>query len=464
MDRGHIVGLGHKDNFWRAGNVGPCGPSTEVYLDRGRSFGCGKKNCRPGCDCDRFLEIWNAGVFMQYNQTLKGEYEPLPFNSVDTGAGLERLAMVLQKKDSVFATDLFAPLIDKITSLSKPVNGQVKNEARLVNLIADHVRASTFLIADDVLPANQEQGYILRRLIRRAIDAGDKISLIGLEGLASTVVEGYQFAYPYLFDKKKRIEEVLSDEEERYRKAISRGRKEIDLVIKAGPAQTKTKITDPVIGTGSGSKRIISGKEVFYFTQTFGLPPELVKEEFRKRGLVLSKMIDREFVAAQKEHQQKSRSDKKFRGGLANDSGRVVAYHTATHLLHQALRQVLGDHVRQTGSNITSKRLRFDFTHSQALTEEEKAKIEKIINQQIEADLPVSFEEMPLSRAQKKGALAFFADRYQQDEVRVYKIGDFSKEVCGGPHLKRIGKMGRFSIIKEQSVGSGKRRIYGILI
>lgn len=447
MDPDHIVGLGYDDNFWRAGNVGPCGPSTEVYLDRGRSFGCGEKSCRPGCDCDRFLEIWNAGVFMQYDQTPKGEYQPLPFNSVDTGAGLERLAMVLQNKNSVFETDLFAPLVNKINDLSKVGRGQEKKFPQFVNLIADHVRASTFLIADGVLPANQEQGYILRRLIRRAVDAGDRIGFLGFADLVTTIIDTYQKPYSYLIDQKKKVIEVLLLEETNYRQAIRRGRKAIASLAKKKQSQKKS----------------VSGKEIFYFTQTFGLRPDLVKEEFVNRGIKISPHLDQELSLAKKEHQQKSRSDKKFKGGLADNSDQVVAYHTVTHLLHQALRQVLGDHVHQVGSNITSQRLRFDFSHPQALTEEEKTRVETIVNQQIEADLPVTYQEMSLAQAKKEGALAFFADRYQQDKVRVYKIGDFSQEVCGGPHLESTGRMGRFAILKEQSVGSGKRRIYGIL-
>ncbi len=447
MNPDHIVGLGYKDNFWHTGGVGPCGPSTEVYLDRGESFGCGKKNCRPGCDCDRFLEIWNAGVFMQYNQTPEGEYQPLPFNSVDTGAGLERLAMVLQNKDSVFATDLFAPLIDKITSLSESANNQGENSARLVNLIADHIRASVFLLADGVLPANQEQGYILRRLIRRAIDAGDKIGFSGFTELVATIVDAYQEPYSYLVDQKENISQALLTEEANYRRAIGRGKKEIIALAKKKKSQNEP----------------VSGKEVFYFIQTFGLQPALVKEEFVGRGVSISQQVEQELAQAKQEHRQISHSDKKFKGGLADDSGQVIAYHTATHLLHQALRQVLGDHVRQAGSNITDQRLRFDFFHPGPLTKQEKTKIERIVNEQIKADLPVSYQEKSLAEAKEEGALAFFADRYQQDRVRVYKIGDFSQEVCGGPHLERTGKMGRFSITKEQSVGSGKRRIYGIL-
>jgi alanyl-tRNA synthetase len=447
MKPDHIVGLGYKDNFWRAGKVGPCGPSTEVYFDRGPAFGCGQKTCRPGCDCDRFLEIWNAGVFMQYEQTPKGRYQPLPFNSVDTGAGLERLAMVLQNKNSVFATDLFAPLVAKITSLSGIKYDQDKQLARFVNLIADHVRASVFLIADGVLPDNQEQGYVLRRLIRRSVDAADKIDLPSLDGLVLVIVDQYQSTYPHLVKEKDNLGQILSAEEQAYRQAIKRGKKEIISLAKKKKKQAKP----------------VSGEEIFYFTQTFGLRPDLVQEEFTKQSIAISDQVDRELAQAKKDHQEKSRSDKKFKGGLADDSDKVIAYHTATHLLHQALREVLGKHVHQTGSNITNRRLRFDFTHPKALTKEEIKQVEKVVNQQIKADLPITFKEMSLAKAQEEGALAFFTDRYHKEKVRVYKIGDFSQEVCGGPHLEKTGRMGRFVITKEKSVGSGKRRIYGIL-
>lgn len=463
MDSSHIIGLGHDENFWQSGDTGPCGPSTEVYLDRGPSFGCGEKTCQPGCDCDRFLEIWNAGVFMQYNRVANGKYYSLPFNSVDTGAGLERLAMVLQNKDSVFETDLFTGLIIKITKLSKIKYGLEPKRDQATRRIADHIRASVFLIADGVLPGNQEQGYILRRLTRRAVDAANEIGLSGLEKLVPVIVADYQSSYPHLIDQENKIKEILLGEENHYRDAISRGRKKIDSMVKASPTRVKAETKSPAIKTDSKLESTVSGKEIFYFTQTFGLPPELVKEEFLKRGLVLSKKIDEEFAQALKDHQKKSRSGKKFKSGLADDSKQVIAYHTVTHLLQQALRDVLGEHVHQVGSNITSQRLRFDFTHPKAITPSEISKIEKVVNDQIRANLLISYQEKSLAQAKKEGALAFFQDRYRQEKVKVYSIGDFSKEVCNGPHVERTGRLGKFIISKEESIGSGKRRIYGIL-
>jgi len=464
LNSGHLVGLGYEDNFWRLGETGPCGPSTEVYFDQGPSFDCGKKTCRPGCDCDRFLEIWNAGVFMQYNRGADGKYSPLPFNSVDTGAGLERLAMVLQEKKSVFETDLFANLVSKIADLSGKGYGLRLEQDQAIRRIADHVRAITFLVADGVLPGNQEQGYILRRLIRRAVDAADEINFSGLDNLVPVVVSDYRRPYSYLVGQEDKIREILADEESRYRDAVNRGRKKIEMIIKSGPARLKAEAESPAVKAGLKSGKKISGREIFYFTQTFGLPPELVKKEFLSRGLALSKKVDEEFFKAQKDHQGKSRSSKKFKSGLTDDSSKqVIAYHTTTHLLQQALRQVLGSHVRQVGSNITDQRLRFDFTHPKAMTDPEIDRVERVVNEKIKADLPVSYQEKSLAEAQREGALAFFADRYQQEKVRVYYIGDFSKEVCRGPHTERTGGLGKFTIQKEESVGSGKRRIYGIL-
>jgi alanyl-tRNA synthetase len=447
LGKDHLVGLGYKDNFWKAAETGPCGPSTEVYLDRGEKFGCGHKNCRPGCDCDRFIEIWNAGVFMQYDHEASGLYQPLPFNSVDTGAGLERMAMILQNKRTVFETDLLWPLVEGICHQSGIKYQAGRPEFVLVNRLADHLRAGVFLIADGVIPANQERGYVLRRLLRRAIDAADAIGLSSLAKLPTIIIDNYQDSYPYLIDQQEEIKVVLAKEESAYREAIDRGKRVIDKV-----AQQK-KI--------NGEN--LQGKDIFYFTQTFGLPSELVENEFSLRGIVASPDLDQELAQAQKDHRQKSRSKEKFKGGLANNSQAVVAYHTATHLLHQALRQVLGDHVHQAGSNITSQRLRFDFVHPQALTEEQIKQVENIVNQQIKANLPVSYQEKSLIAAKKDGALAFFEGRYNSDKVRVYQIGNFSREVCGGPHLQRTGQMGHFVIEKEKSVGSGKRRIYGIL-
>jgi len=453
MDSKHIVGLGYEENFWRIGDTGPCGPCTEVYLDRGEKFGCGKKSCQPGCDCDRFLEIWNAGVFIEYNQSEGGKYEDLPIKSVDTGAGLERLAMVLQNKESVFETDLFKPLIRKISSLTPKHGREDKDVNILIRRLADHIKAITFMFADGVIPANVEQGYVLRRLIRRVVYSGQKLAVSGSLGslLIPVVINLYQDRYPYLMRCKKRIIGGFVSEEEKFLDAVSRGRKEMAKMI-------------------VGKKKdglCLSGKEAFYLLETFGLPVDLVREEFSSSGIRIEKNFTESFACAKTIHQKKSRAPGQFKGGLSDHSQAVVKLHTATHLLHQALRCILGDHIHQAGSNITAQRLRFDFTHPIRLTAVQIKRIEDLVNEKIAQDLPVVMKKMTLKEAKKEGALAFFERRYGQGLVKVYAIGKgkniFSKEVCGGPHVSKTGQLGKFKITREESVGSGKRRIYGIL-
>ncbi|MBP8591325.1 alanine--tRNA ligase [Candidatus Shapirobacteria bacterium] len=457
VGKDHLVGLGAAENFWQVGESGPCGPCTEVYLDQGREWGCGRKDCQPGCDCDRFLEIWNAGVFMEYNRTLNGQYEILPLKSVDTGAGLERMAMVLQEKESVFETDLLWPIIQKIESLSNRCWEEEKSRKAMA-IIADHLRASVFLIADGVLPSNLEQGYVLRRLIRRA--SWQKQKLLGgekkdqplfLPSLVTVVEEIYRRRYPFLSEKRLLIENILEEEEKKFREALSRGQKEIRRLI-----SFKREEETP-----------LGGGEAFHLLTTFGLPQDLVLEEFVAAGVNVSPDFEEEFAKASRDHQKKSRTTKKFKGGLEDHSLAVTKLHTATHLLHQALRYVLGESVHQAGSNITPDRLRFDFPYPQKLTGEQIKKVESLVNKKIKEDLPVSFREVSLEEAKKMGALAFFEGKYDKERVKVYTIGNepdfFSREVCGGPHVKRTGALGKFKIIKEESIGSGKRRIYGML-
>ena len=453
MDPKHIIGLGYEENFWRVGDTGPCGPCTEVYLDLGEKFGCGRKGCQPGCSCDRFLEIWNAGVFMEYNQSKEGKYEDLPIKSVDTGAGLERLAMVLQNEESVFETDLFKPLIRKISSLASRHWKEDKNTDILIRQLADHIKAITFMVADGVIPANIEQGYVLRRLIRKMVYFGQKLAISESLGplLIPAVVNLYQDRYPYLVRCKKKIISEFVSEEKRFLDAVNRGRKEMAKII-------------------AGKKKdglYLSGKEAFYLLETFGLPVDLVQEEFSSAGIKIEKNFTESFARAKAIHQKKSRAPGQFKGGLADHSQTVVKLHTTTHLLHQALRDILGNHVHQIGSNITAQRLRFDFPHPVRLTAVQIKQIEDLINKKITQNLPVVMEKMTLREAKKEGALAFFERRHDQDLVKVYTIGKgkniFSKEVCGGPHVHETGRLGKFKVIREESVGSGKRRIYGIL-
>jgi len=446
MNPDHIVGLAYEDNFWQAGESGPCGPCTEVYLDRGVRFASSSKDNRPGAG-DRFLEIWNAGVFMQYNRSPSGKLTNLAIRSVDTGAGLERMAMVLQNKKSIFEIDLFAPIVKKITALTS------HSSYDLIFRIADHIKASVFLLADGVRPANLEQGYVLRRLIRRAIYAGKKLAIeapLG-EELVPVVIRLYEDRYPYLRKQQKVIIAEFEAEEKKFLKTIAKGKRQMKGMIEAK----------------KGKEESFTGQEAFYLWETYGLPVDLAEEEMRAAGIEKDRNFKSQLAAAVKSHQKKSRSRGRFKSGLADHSEAVIKLHTTTHLLHQALRTVLGDHVRQVGSNITPSRLRFDFTHPRALTEKEKKAVEDLVNKKIKENLPVVREEMTLVEAKKKGALAFFADRYQEEKVSVYTIGYpgrvFSCEVCRGPHVGKTGALGAFKIEKEKAVGSGKRRIYAIL-
>ncbi len=393
---------------------------------------------------------------MEYNRTLSGQYQNLSIKSVDTGAGLERMAMVLQKKESVFETDLLWPIIQRIEELSG--HYWEENETRkAMAIIADHLRAAVFLIADGVLPSNLEQGYVLRRLIRRA--SWQKQKLLGegengssfLPSLAMAAEEIYQKRYPFLSEKRAFIENVLREEEKKFDEALRRGQKEIRRLVSLKKKE----------------KALLGGGEAFYLLTSFGLPQDLVLEEFAAAGVGISPGFEKEFTKAAKAHQEKSKTARKFKGGLEDHSLAVTKLHTATHLLHQALRRVLGGSVYQAGSNITPERLRFDFPYPQKLTEEQIKKVENLVNEKISENLPVSFRQVSFEEAKKMGALAFFEGKYDKEAVKVYTIGRepdfFSREVCGGPHVKRTGVLGKFKIIKEESVGAGKRRVYGVL-
>lgn len=443
----HIHFFGKKENWWGpVGETGPCGPDTEMFIDTGGKCRLAKKDCDPSCQCGKYFEIWND-VFMEYKKTPQGKYEPLKQRNVDTGMGVERTTAILQGKNDSFQTELFVPLIEKIEAISGKKYADNKKSFRI---IADHLRAATFVIGDGVVPSNVEAGYVVRRLIRGAISQGRLMLNIKksiCDNLAEVVVEGYSADYLHLRDKKKEIRSILQEEEKEYIVVLRRGLPRVEKYFKT---RTRGQIT---------------GKDLFDFKQTYGMPPEMFYEIGRiQKGGVLYKRLQREFQKAFKKHQEKSRAGaaKKFKGGLADQSETVVKLHTVTHLLHQALRQVLGDHVRQVGSNITPERLRFDFTHPKKMTTEEIKAVEKIINQQIKADLAVKIEMMTLAEAKKKGALAFFGDKYGE-RVKVYSIGNFSCEVCGGPHVSSTGKIGNVRIVKEQPVGSGKRRLYAQL-
>jgi len=440
--------LPRKDNWWGpAGQTGPCGPDTEMFIDTGIPA-CGP-DCKPGCHCGKYFEIWND-VFMQYNKTAEGKYPPLAQKTVDTGMGIERTVAMMQGKKTIFETEIFVPVISRLEALCGREYGKDPAADASFRIIADHVRASAFLIADDrgVKPSNLGQGYILRRLIRRAIRHGRKLALEGsfLPALAHEVVGVYEGFYAEMRQRESLIAEELGKEEERFSDTLKKGEHEFEKLV-------PNLLKNPA--------RTIPGRVAFRLYDTYGFPVEITEELARENGLT----VDRGgFDEAFEKHQATSKAgaEKVFKGGLADNSEMTTKLHTATHLLHQALRTVLGDHVAQKGSNITVERLRFDFTHPAPMTEEQVRRVEAIVNEQIGRDLPVSMEVTTLEAAKAAGAIALFGEKYGE-KVKLYAIGDFSKEVCGGPHVERTGTLGRFVIQKEQSSSAGVRRIRAVL-
>ncbi len=442
-----IYFLPREDNWWGpAGEVGPCGPDSEMFIDTGRDS-CGP-DCRPGCKCGKYFEIWND-VFMQYRKTPEGTYAQMERQCVDTGMGIERTIAVLQGKTSVYETEVFTPMIEAISALCGVVYGQDENKDISVRIIADHTRTSVFILGDQrgVKPSNVGQGYILRRLIRRAVRHGRKLGIEGkfLAGLAQTVIGMYSAPYPELLENRDFVLTELAMEEEKFSTTLQKGEHEFEKMI---PNLLK------------GNSRVINGRLAFKLYDTYGFPIELTEELAKEHGF----SVDSEgFNAAFEKHQEISRAGaEQFKGGLADHSDLTTELHTATHLLHQSLRKVLGEHVGQKGSNITPERLRFDFTHEAPVTPEELKQVEDMVNDVIARDLSVSFETMSLEEAKEKGAIAFFESKYGE-QVKVYSVGDFSMEVCGGPHVERTGAMGRFRIQKEQSSSAGVRRIKAVL-
>ena len=436
----HIYYYGKEDNWWIAGEEGPCGPDTEMFYDTGKEP-C-SENCQPSCDCGKYVEIWN-NVFMEFYKHKDGTYTKLKQKNVDTGLGLERMAMLLQGKKTPYDTELFVPIMNKLEELEKIDDIQSRR------VIAEHLRSSMMIISDGGRPSNIDRGYILRRLIRRMIRHMNKlqIDLGEISNLIDINVENLKEMYPDLEKNKETIKQVIIEEKDKFVKTLEKGEREFEKAMKKAKEDKKD---------------IIDGNIVFKLYDTYGFPPEVTKELANENNM----KIDLEgFEKLFKEHQEKSRmgASQKFKGGLADQNEKTIAYHTATHLLHKALRIVLGEHVKQSGSNITEERLRFDFTHPQKVTKEELQKVEEIVNEQIQKDLEVKCEEMSYEDAKKSGAIGLFTDKYG-DKVKVYTIGDFSKEICGGPHVERTGEMGRFKIKKEESSSSGVRRIKAVLI
>jgi len=453
MPEDKIAYLPASDNWWAAGPTGPCGPDTEIFYWVGE--GLPPQGSNKGTDSENWMEIWN-NVFMQYNRVDEKTLVPLPKKNVDTGMGLERTNCILQGKTSVYLTEVFQPIIAKIEQLSDYKYGSDEEKDKSVRIIADHSRASVFIIGDvkGVAPSNVGAGYVLRRLIRRAVRHGMKLGIekAFLAEIADAVIENFKIAYPELETNAQKIKKELTAEEEKFRLTLKKGEAEFQKLL---PNLMKN------------PKKIISGKVAYNLYETYGYPLELTQELGAENGFT----VDVEgFKEAERKHQEASKSldAGKAKGGLAEQSDVTTKYHTATHLLQQALVNVLGDQVAQKGSNINNERMRFDFTFERPMTAEEIKKVEEIVNEKIKEDLPVSMEIMTLDQAKAEGARALFANKYGE-QVKVYTIGRdsktdwFSKEVCGGPHVQHTAQIGDFKITKEQSSSAGVRRIRAVI-
>ena len=438
ISKDRIYFYGKEDNWWIAGEEGPCGPDTEMFYDTGKPK-C-SPDCQPSCDCGKYVEIWN-NVFMEYYKK-DGKYTKLAQKNVDTGLGLERMTMLLQGKETPFDTELFKGVMDKLKELAKV------DDIASIRIVAEHMRSSMMIIADGGRPSNIDRGYILRRLIRRMTRHLNKlqIDLNELPNLLDLNIEILKEMYPELNEHRQEIKEVIITEKDKFMKTLNNGEREFNKVINRLKAQGINKI---------------DGKTIFNLYETYGFPPEVTKDLATENGFSVDlSEVDKLF----KEHQEKSRmgSDQKFKGGLAEQNDKTTAYHTATHLLNAALKKVVGENSHQRGSNITVERMRFDFNCDHKLTDEEKQKVEEIVNEWIKEDLPVTVETMKKEDALKSGAECMFIEKYP-DEVTVYTIGNVSKELCGGPHVKHTGELGHFKIVKEEASSQGVRRIKAIL-
>ena len=433
-----IYFFGKDDNWWIAGEEGPCGPDTEMFYDTGKEK-CSEE-CNPSCGCGKYVEIWN-NVFMEFYKDKNG-YSKLSQQNVDTGLGLERMAMLLQGKETPFEIELFAPVMDKLVEL------QSKDLIQSRRIVAEHLRSSMMIINDGGRPSNVDRGYILRRLLRRMTRHLNKLE-INLDELASIIdisIDSLKELYPELDSNRNTIKDVIIEEKNKFMKTLQNGEREFEKVANR---------------TKNAGKTVLDTQAVFNLYETYGFPPEMTEELAQEQGL---KVDMSDYQRLFEEHQAKSRlgSEQKFKGGLASSGEMETKYHTATHLLNAALKVVLGDHVHQKGSNITAERMRFDFSHPAKMTDEEKQKAEDLVNEYIAKDIPVEKMEMNKEEAIALGAEAMFLDKYG-DIVTVYKIGDFSIELCGGPHVERTGELGHFKIKKEEASSSGVRRIKAIL-
>lgn len=500
----HIFFLPKANNWWGpAGITGPCGCDTEMFIITDKPP-CGP-DCSPACSCGRYLEIWND-VFMQYNKTADGKYEPLAKKNVDTGMGLERTVLVLNEKKSVYDTDAFTSVLSEISRLCGKQYGADPETTRAFRIIADHVRTATFILGDDrgVSPSNTDQGYILRRLIRRAVRYGIRLGMPdGFTGeIAKAIIRQYKDVYPELERNSAFVLEQLGLEEARFAKTLRQGEKEFEKILDNASrlkAQLQTlsdagdrlaaaldMIRDkrlrpspdmmPIIDAAQSGDaerlseairaraallNVLDGRNAFKLYDTYGFPIEMTKELAAERGLSVD---EADFAERFKKHQELSHqgADQKFKGGLADHSEETARLHTATHLLHSALRRVLGDEVAQKGSNITAERLRFDFSFGRKMTKEELDEVERLVNAAIDAKIPVVCEEMTVPEAKAKGAIGLFESKYGE-RVRTYKMGDYSFEICGGPHAENTGDLGSFKIQKEESSSAGVRRIKAVI-
>ena len=441
----HIFYLPKENNWWGpAGVTGPCGPDTEMFIITDKEP-CGP-DCSPACSCGRYLEIWND-VFMQYNKKEDGTFEPLTQKNVDTGMGLERTICVLNGKKSVYETDLFENILGKIAELSGKTYGSDEATTKAFRIIADHMRTSTFIMGDDrgISPANVDQGYVLRRLIRRAVRYGMEIGMPdGFTGeIAKVIIEQYKDVYPELKRNEAFVLDQLALEETRFAKTLKQGNREFEKLAQ--------RVKDGRI----------DGESAFHLYDTYGFPVEMTCELAKDAGLT----VDMEgFKECFKKHQATSQAgaEQRFKGGLADHSAQSARLHTATHLLHAALRKVLGDEVAQKGSNITAERLRFDFSFGRKMTKEEIAEVERLVNEAIDAHAPIVCEEMTVPEAKAQGAIGLFASKYGE-KVKVYTMGSYSKEICGGPHATNTGDLKSFKIQKEESSSAGVRRIKAVI-
>ena len=449
MPEDKIAYLPASDNWWAAGPTGPCGPDTEIFYWVGEGLPPAGSN--KGTDSENWMEIWN-NVFMQYNRVDEKTLVPLPKQNVDTGMGLERTNCILQGKTSVYLTEVFQPIIKTIEGLSGYTYGTDDEKDKSVRIIADHSRSSVFILGDQkgVTPDRVGAGYVLRRLIRRAVRHGMKLGIEKdfMAEVAATVIENFKNAYPELEENKEKVFRELTAEEAKFRTTLKKGEAEFQKLL---PNLLKN------------PKKIISGKVAYNLYETYGYPLELTQELGAENGFT----VDVEgFKEAERKHQEASKTAEAgaAKGGLAEQSDVTTKYHTATHLLQQALVNVLGNQVAQKGSNINNERMRFDFTFERPMTKEEIAQVEAIVNEKINEDLPVTMQVMPLDAAKASGARALFTNKYGED-VKVYTIGKdaekdwFSKEVCGGPHVQHTAQIGKFKIEKEQSSSAGVRRI-----